>query len=238
MKNYLDSISDKLKKREYVPRSFDDISKFPIAQGQAMYVLDLINKKISFQNGITEFLGYLPHEFTFDHVISLIHPRDYDLVLRLFRATLQYASKNDVSHTVSYCVTYRIKHKNGNYVKVLRQSNVFESDIDGKIISNISILTDISFIDISEKVQWKFIAPGLDIKKFKKYVTKEYTGLFSEREMEVLLLLREGLTSAKISEKLFISKHTVDGHRRTMLNKSNCANTIDLINFAKNSGLF
>lgn len=237
MSDYFNALSEKLKKRDYVARSFADIANFPLAVGQGIYILDLVNKKVSFQNGITKFLGYKPEEFTFTHVISLIHPHDYDMVTRLLRASLRFASENNVSRDLGYFVTYRIKHKDGNYIKILRQSNVFDADENGKIISNVSMITDITFMDASEKVQWKFEAPGLDQKKFKKYITKEYTGFFSNRELDVLKLLKEGITSAIIAQKLFISKHTVDGHRRNMLNKSNCNNTIDLINFSKNNGL-
>lgn len=237
MKDYFNALSEKLKKRDFLTRSFADIADFPLAVGQGMYILDLIKKEIPFQKGISQFLGYKPDEFTFAHVISLIHPHDYDMVTRLLRASLQFASENDVSVELGYFVTYRIKHKNGTYIKILRQSNVFDADENGKIISNISVITDISFMDSSEKVQWKFIAPGLDQKKFKKYITKEYIGFFSDRELEILKLLKGGITSTLISKKLFISKHTVDGHRRNMLRKSNCTNTIDLINFSVINGL-
>lgn len=237
MNDYFKSLSKKLQKRNFVARSFSDILNFPIAVGQALYILDLVKKEVPFQKGIFEFLGYKPEEFTFTHVISLIHPHDYDMVTRLLRATLQFASENTTDTDVGYFVTYRIKRKDGSYVKILRQSNVFDADENGKIISNVSTITDISFIDASEKVQWKFEAPGLDKIKFKKSVTKEYINFFSERELQVLKLLKNGNTSVTISKELFISKHTVDGHRRNMLRKSNSSNTIDLINFCKMNGL-
>lgn len=237
VKDYLNALGKKLQNRKVSDRSFDDIANFPLAIGQCIYVLDYKKKEVTFQNGITKFLGYKQEEFTFNHVINSYHPNDYDMVTRLLKATLLFASENNVSIDVGYFVTYRIKRKDGSYVKILRQSNVFDVDENGKIISNVSMLTDISFMDVSEKVQWKFDAPGLDQKKFKKYVTKEYVGFFSDRELEVLKLLKDGITSAIIAQKLFISKHTVDGHRRNMLYKSNCTNTIDLINFSKINGL-
>ncbi len=234
---YLNALSDKLQERKVIAGSFEDIADFPLAIGQCLYVLDYQKKEVTFQNGIYDFLGYMPEEFTFDLVTSIYHPNDYDMVTRLIKATLQFASENNVSSDVGYFVTYRIKRKDGLYVKVLRQSNIFDADDNGKIISSISMLTDITFIDASEKVQWKFDVPGLDQKKFKKYVSKEYSGFFSSRELEVLKLLKEGSASSVIAKKLFISKHTVDGHRRKMLRKSNCFNTIDLVNFSKNNGL-
>jgi DNA-binding NarL/FixJ family response regulator len=55
---------------------------------------------------------------------------------------------------------------------------------------------------------------------------------FSVREMEVLELIAEGLTNAEISEKLFLSKRTVEGHRQTLLEKTGSKNTAMLIRFA------
>lgn len=235
--DYLSGLSKKLQKRATINRPYSDIANFPFAKGQCVYILDFQKRALTFQTGIKEFLGYDPKEFTFDRVVGSYHPNDHNMVSRLVKATLSFASENNVQSEVGFLLTYRVRKKDGSYVKVLRQSNVFEIDKSGKIISNVSVLTDISFIDSSERVQWKFDAPGLDQKKFKTYVTKEYEGFFSERELDVLKLLKEGTTSSAIAHQLFISKHTVDGHRRNMLRKSNCTNTIDLINFCKINGL-
>lgn len=55
---------------------------------------------------------------------------------------------------------------------------------------------------------------------------------FTEREIEVLQLIGEGLTTHQISEKLFLSKRTVEGHRLSLLQKTNSNNTATLIKYA------
>jgi len=60
---------------------------------------------------------------------------------------------------------------------------------------------------------------------------------FSEREKEVLGLIAQGLTNNEISEKLFISKRTVEGHRQSLIAKTNTKNTATLIRLAVLSGL-
>lgn len=47
----------------------------------------------------------------------------------------------------------------------------------------------------------------------------------TEREAEIVTLLLEGMDSQEIAEQLFISKHTVDTHRRNILHKTNTENT-------------
>ena len=54
----------------------------------------------------------------------------------------------------------------------------------------------------------------------------------TERETEVLIEIANGLTNAQISSKLFISIHTVDTHRRNLLQKLQLHNTAGLVKFA------
>jgi len=60
---------------------------------------------------------------------------------------------------------------------------------------------------------------------------------FSEREIEVLQLIGEGLTNYEISDKLFLSKRTIEGYRQSLLQKTNSNNTATLIKFAVVHGL-
>lgn len=54
----------------------------------------------------------------------------------------------------------------------------------------------------------------------------------TERELEVLKLLGEELTSKEIAEKLFISERTVETHRKNLLRKTNSSGTVGLIKYA------
>ena len=53
--------------------------------------------------------------------------------------------------------------------------------------------------------------------------------VLSSREKEVLELIGDGLTNPQIAEKLFISLHTVDSHRKNLLTKFGVNNTAGLI---------
>lgn len=60
---------------------------------------------------------------------------------------------------------------------------------------------------------------------------------FSMREIEILHLIAEGLTNSEMSEKLFISKRTIEGHRQSLIEKTGSRNTAALIRFAVLSGI-
>jgi DNA-binding NarL/FixJ family response regulator len=60
----------------------------------------------------------------------------------------------------------------------------------------------------------------------------------SDREMEVLEAIAKGLTTQEIAKKLFISKNTVETHRKNLLYKLEARNTAELITNAYKRRLF
>ncbi|MXV53233.1 response regulator [Pedobacter sp. HMF7647] len=59
----------------------------------------------------------------------------------------------------------------------------------------------------------------------------------SPREMEVLGLIADGFTNQEIADKLFTSKRTVEGHRLSLIDKTETRNTASLIQYAFRAGL-
>lgn len=60
----------------------------------------------------------------------------------------------------------------------------------------------------------------------------------SERELEVLRAICQGLTNTEIAGKLFISPRTVEGHRNNMLLKTGAKNTAGLVVYAMTKGYY
>lgn len=58
----------------------------------------------------------------------------------------------------------------------------------------------------------------------------------SPRETEVLLLVMKGLSSKKISEKMYLSKRTIDGYREHLRMKTGAKNTAELVAWATRHG--
>ena len=63
-----------------------------------------------------------------------------------------------------------------------------------------------------------------------KYLKTE--GKFTKRELEIIELIAQGLNSWEISDQLFISKHTVDTHRKNIYRKGNFTGIRDVILFS------
>ena len=76
---------------------------------------------------------------------------------------------------------------------------------------------------------------------FTKSVTKEDKPgsdlALTKRELEVLLLMAEGLNNKEIGERLFVSERTIVGHKSNLMAKTNTKNTVSLLAFAIRNGL-
>lgn len=90
-----------------------------------------------------------------------------------------------------------------------------------------------------------FVAPPADAKSDNSPVTnhpdlqddfKKRLSL-SKREQEVLVLISQGLSSLNIGKTLFISKHTVETHRKNILRKLDFNSSTELVRFAVQNGL-
>ncbi len=61
--------------------------------------------------------------------------------------------------------------------------------------------------------------------------------LISSREAEIIVLIAEGMTNPEIAERLFLSNHTVNTHRKNIMQKLGVNNTASVVMYAVKAGL-
>ncbi len=66
---------------------------------------------------------------------------------------------------------------------------------------------------------------------------EEHIEELSKREIEIINLITQEYTAQEIAEKLFISPHTVNTHRKNLLAKLNVKNLAGLVRYAVKNGL-
>ncbi len=71
----------------------------------------------------------------------------------------------------------------------------------------------------------------------KKYINNKPDADISKREIEVLQLIAKGLTNQEISDKLFISLRTVEGHKTNLIQKTGSKNIVNLLIYAMKNSL-
>jgi DNA-binding NarL/FixJ family response regulator len=77
-------------------------------------------------------------------------------------------------------------------------------------------------------------SPDIDKPEEKKYEDQIF---FTKRELQILELIAEGLTNSEIADKIYLSKRTVESHRKSLLEKTNSKNSSVLIKYAICKGI-
>jgi len=199
------------------------------------FELELASKEIK------TVLGYDPSEFNIRYLMDMTHPDDRPYFLNFEHKAAEFFTNLPVEKILKYKIRYdyRIRKKDGEYIRILHQSAVIEHDENGGIIRTLSVHTDITHLKPEGKPTFSIIGLdgepsyiNIDVKKIFT-VSKE---LLSKREKEILLLIMDGKLSKEISEILHISKQTIDTHRNNMITKNNVRNSSELITKAIKQG--
>lgn len=184
---------------------------------------------------IKDVLGYEPEEVTIQFIMDKIHPRDKPYFLNFEEKSVEFVSTNTEDRLTNYKISYdyRIKKKDGTYLRILQQSFAIAYSKEENIFRSLSLHTDIS--QLKENGIPKLSIIGLNgYPSFRNVDVKEKfdTNLLSpisKRELEILLLLASGKTAKEISIELFIAQETVNKHRKNMLQKTGATNIASLI---------
>lgn len=86
--------------------------------------------------------------------------------------------------------------------------------------------------DLLEAVTARLIRADQRHEPVEAHESPECMGALSHREREILDLIGQGFSSQQISDRLYISRRTVDTHRVHLLNKLGLANGRALVQFA------
>lgn len=226
----------KLNKHKQIVEALAEMSN------SSIQIFDLNEKKIVFfSNNYANLLGYTKPEFealNYAFFEAKIHPNDkYDLAmfglssLKLFK---ELSNDEKLNHKVVY--EFRMLNSNEKYVRVIDQYQILELDATGQIWLMMSTIDLSPNQDLESSVKCQIlnfrtgkIIPSSIEHKPQLELTK--------RELEILTFVKQGFLSKEISDKLFISVHTVNTHRQRLLEKLGANNTIEAIIFATKHGL-
>ncbi len=187
-------------------------------------------------------LGYEPAEVTVPFFIGNIHPDDQPWFLNFENKVQQFFGTLHPRQVPNYKVRYdyRIRRKDGSYIRVLQQAVTIQFDGDNNVIRTIVVHTDITHIKSEGQPLLSFIGMNGEPSYVNVDTEKVFAptpSMLSDREKEIVVLLIEGKDSKAIADMLFISKQTVDTHRKNILRKTHCPNTAALVSVAVKSGL-
>ncbi|MBT1689885.1 LuxR C-terminal-related transcriptional regulator [Dawidia soli] len=182
-----------------------------------------------------DILGYSPEQFrqiVQDNFLSVIHPNDLEAVSVCFHHIVKATAGLDDLTKARFCLNYRLKHANGNYLNILDEKIMIESRskkyIGFTLLKDISSTASFSVVKLEEfkQIDNHFL-------KIDEFVPNQRRELVTSREMDVVNLIREGFNSKEIAARLSLSIHTVKNHRRKLFKKMKVRNSIELLKQAQ-----
>lgn len=153
------------------------------------------------------------------------HPDDYHNTIKIIHDVAEW--KID-----SYSISYRIKHKNGNWVWIYSKGNIFDKDKERGIRKCISIAIDMTDRIVQNEEQLDILLKEIAQLRNKALIVK-----LTKTEKEAINHLVNGKTTKEIARIKNRSYHTISNHKRNIFKKLNLHNIAELVAFAKETGL-
>ncbi|MCA0133139.1 LuxR C-terminal-related transcriptional regulator [Winogradskyella alexanderae] len=170
---------------------------------------------------------------------SRIHPDDLENWLKALNELMEFTMGN-ITETdrqkANYTWNYRFKNANDVYVNIVQNTTPLAFDSNNKPIiglAHYTVLDSNLKLDISASAKLLNDKNEYETIFFNSYSQKLLNGGISNRERDIIRLLIQNFSSKEISERLNISSHTVDTHRRNILKKLNISSTGELIGILK-----
>lgn len=190
---------------------------------------------------MTDVLGYPQEELTLERLIQVIHPDDLPHFINFEATVTDFWKRLPPEKVMKYKsrYDYRIKKKDGSYLRVLQQIVTIQSDEDGAVLRTFVVHTDITHLKKNTRMVLSFIGldgePSyIDVDPIQKLIPSPE--ILTQREKQVLGLLAQNMNSRQIAANLNISWSTVTTHRKNMLRKTKTSSVLELVQLAINKG--
>ncbi|MDN3641080.1 LuxR C-terminal-related transcriptional regulator [Lutimonas halocynthiae] len=238
IEQFIDDIAKHYPPHTKVEGSINDLEKIKFNKNECLFVWDLRLGEMVFKRGFINLLGFQNEDVNLEKFGALFHPEDQEYIYRLGQAAIRHSIKHpELNSDFCLYVSHRIKKSNGDYIKIMAQSSPHSIDNQGLISSFLVKLSDISFVDTTDAVQYKFLANSLDDELFHDLVYDKNKSIFTPRELEIIKEIQKGMSNFQIAENLRISKFTVETHRKKIMKKSESHSAEELILFCQRNGV-
>jgi len=227
----LQDITERKRAEEALRRSQEQLSQAEQIAGTGTWEWELATDRISWSAGLFHIFRLAPEEFETGLEVGLrqrVYPEDRDRV----RQALHRA----VDMRASLTIENRIVRADGRVRTLLTRADVVVDD-NGTPIRVVAVVQDITEAKLaqdalrnasSDLAQHARELQGLTVgaQKTREQVLR---GSLSERQLETLELVAEGLTNAEIAKRMFISETTVKWHIKQILIKTGSANRAEAV---------
>lgn len=185
-------------------------------------------------NNCASFFGYSPQQLKhirFEDFLHHLHPQDKPAYLRLRQRMEELIQQLPAQELAQYrfVLNYRLRRGDGTYFHAHAERIFLPTEAGG--YDSFILFRDMSeekpFLQV--QLEWYRLVKGI-YRKVNNYVPLGVAHAVTQRETEILHLIKEGYSSKAIADKLSISLHTVRNHRSNLFKKMQAKNMVDLLN--------
>lgn len=208
------------------------------------FVVDVYKCKYTFASpNFVDFLGCDSHKINTleeheDYLESRIHPDDLSQMksLQIDLSRFIYSQPVEERNNYKNIFSYRVLNAKRQYINVTSKHQVLEKSRSGEawlILGVMDIASDQRPLD-------HVACTVLNLETgetFSPYCLPDLKPNLTRREIEILQLIKRGFLSKEIANRLCISIHTVNIHRRNLLHKLGVQNSIEAIHLGSKKGL-
>jgi DNA-binding CsgD family transcriptional regulator len=171
----------------------------------------------------------------FDFQALHLHPEDKACLCdKVFPDILKFMETVPADELPEYRVTFNHRYirNDGSISQFLQEGTLSNSDDTNLPVLNLKVFAEIGDFKTDETMVLSIFRYSAD-HGYKKVSTRVYGNSndshLSHREIEIIKLCLEGLSSKMIAEKLNLSIHTVKNHKRNSMEKTLTHNITELI---------
>ena len=199
--------------------------KYAAFPNEAIYIVDCQNFRFfPLTSNFARITGIdRPHKNDMFVLCEHIHPQNLQAWLRYTKTVVDCGFDRDLPIIEEADFQTCIYRSHDDRV-ILKTTAVLHYDTAGTMRYTMGKLTDITGLVPFNHFGYKFTGPNRQhIYDYYRTSSGE-DQMLSPREKEILRLIAEMYTSREIAAKLYISKHTVDQHRRNIIAKLEVSN--------------
>jgi DNA-binding CsgD family transcriptional regulator len=187
---------------------------------------------------IRQMIGVEPAELNPSHFVEVTHPDDLHRLglLRALTFTVEQEVMETQKGSALASFTIRLRNPSGVYFNTLCQAYWFYS-LPHKVVYLLQVISNVDWYKPKKQEYHHYKGKDISLLRFPDEELLKIGPGFSMREIEIIKLIESGLSSKEIADKLFLSVHTVNTHRRNILEQCGKDNISNLIYELKKQGL-
>ncbi|MDM1398113.1 PAS domain-containing protein [Myroides odoratimimus] len=191
------------------------------------FILDYTKSTVLFVNSaFSRITGYNNDKFDLDFLIDIIHKDDLNYFFEKEEQGTSFTSKIQYNDHFRYIkkYSYRIIKADGNSIRVAQESQALEINENGDLSKALITHKIINQDTFCEHTDYKIFDKVQNV-----YLDLNNNFNLTNRELEILTLIRQGLSSKQISALLNVSNNTIQTHRKNILAKTSSNSFIEVV---------